>query len=129
MLNIENEMHKNLRNFDMRTDHLISAKQSDQVISNKKIKGTCRMVDFTVPAHHKVKLNESEKSDNYQDLTRELKKLWNMNLTVILIEISVVGTVTKGLVQGQEDLEIWQDNIRRTALLKSPRIARIIWET
>ena len=63
-------------------------------------------MDFAVPADHRVKLKESEKSDKYLDLARELKKLWNMKVTVIPIVICAIGTVTKGLVQGLEDLEI-----------------------
>ncbi len=34
------------------------------------------------------------------------KKLWNMKVTVITIGIGVLVTVTKGLVQGLEDLVI-----------------------
>ena len=53
------------------------------------------MMDFAVPADHRVKLKESEKKDKYQDLGRELKKLWNKKVTVILIVIGILGTVTK----------------------------------
>ena len=59
-----------------------------------------------VPAIHNVKLKEIEKRYKYLDLTRELEKLWNMKATVILIVIGVLGTVTKGLVQRVEELEI-----------------------
>ena len=44
--------------------------------------------------------------DKYLDLTREGKKLWNLNVTVIPIINGALGTATKRLVQGQEDLEI-----------------------
>ena len=64
------------------------------------------MVDFAVPADHRVNLKESEKKDKYLDLARELKKLWNMKVTIILIVIGALSTVTKGLVLGLEDLEI-----------------------
>ena len=60
---------------------------------------------FAVPADHRVKLKESEKRDKYLDLARELKKLGNMKVTVIQNLIGTLDTVTKGLVQGQEDLE------------------------
>ena len=60
-------------------------------------------MDFAVPADHRAKLKESEKRDKYQDLTRELKKLWNMKVTVIAI---ATGALTKGLIKGLEDLEI-----------------------
>ncbi len=39
---------------------------------------------------------ESEKKDKYLDLARELKKLWNMMVTIIPIVIGAFGTVTKG---------------------------------
>ena len=38
------------------------------MIINKKI------VDFAVPADHRIKLKECEKRDKYLDLARELKK-------------------------------------------------------
>ena len=77
-------------------------------------------MDFAVPVDHKVKLKESEKKDDYQDLARELKKLWNMKVTVIPIVIGTLGTVTKRLVQGLEDLEITGrvEIIQTTALLR-----------
>ena len=34
------------------------------------------------------------------------KKLWNMEVTIILIEIGTFGTITKGLLKGLEDLEV-----------------------
>ena len=64
------------------------------------------MVDFAVPVDHRVKLKENEKKDKYLDLARELKKLWNMKVTVIPIVIGAFGTVTKRLIQGLKDLEI-----------------------
>ena len=63
-------------------------------------------MDFAVSADHGVKLKESEKRDKYPDLARELKKLWNMKVTVMPIIIGALDTVTDGLVQGLEDLKI-----------------------
>ena len=79
---LENETHKLLWDFEIQTDHLISAKRPDLVIINKKKKKkkkkkkrkkkrTCRIVDFSNSANHRVKLKESEKKDKYQDLARE----------------------------------------------------------
>ena len=71
-------------------------------------KRTCKIVDFAVPADHRIKLKESEKKDKYLDLAREWKKkqqLWNMKVTIIPIVIGAFGTVTKGLLTGLEDLK------------------------
>ena len=90
----ENDTHKPLWDFDIQTDHLISARQPDLIIiNNKKKKKTCKIVVFAVPADHRVKLKESEKRDIY--LATALKKLWNMKVTFIPIVIGILGTVTK----------------------------------
>ena len=54
-------------------------------------------MNFAVPADHRLKLKESEKKDKYLELARELKKLWNMKVTIIPFGIGAFGTVTKGL--------------------------------
>ena len=61
-----------------------------------------------VPADHRIKLKECEKRDKYLDLARELKKLWNMKVTIIVIVIGAFGTVTKGLLKGLEDFGSWR---------------------
>ena len=63
-------------------------------------------MDFTVPADQRIKLKENEKKNKYLTLAWELKKLWNMKLTVIPIIIGTLGTFTDGLVQELEDTEI-----------------------
>ena len=87
-------------------------------------------MDFAAPAYHRVKFKESEKKNKYLDLPRELKKLWNMEVTVIPIVIGAFGTVTKVLIQGLEDLEIRGrvETIQTTAL-RSVRILRRVLET
>ena len=49
-----------------------------------------------------------------------------MTVTVIPIVIVPVGTVTKGLIKGLDDLEIRErvETIQNTALLRSARILR-----
>ena len=79
------------------TDHLIPARRPDLIIiNNNKKRRTCKIDDFAVPADHRIKLKECEKKDKYLDLARELKKLWNMQVTIIPIVIGAFGTVTKG---------------------------------
>ena len=85
----------------------------------------CKIVDFSVPA------KESEKKDKYLDLARELKKLWNMNVTVVPIVIGALGTITKGFLKGLEDLEVGGrvETIQTTALLRTARILTRVLET
>ena len=55
---------------------------------------------------HKINLKESEMKNKYLNLGRELKKLWNMKVTIVPVVISALGTKTKGLLKGLEDLEV-----------------------
>ena len=70
---LENNTLKLLWAFDIHTDHLILVRGPDLIIINKK-KKTCQIVDFAVPAGHRIKLKEYEKKDKYIDLARQLKK-------------------------------------------------------
>ena len=92
---------------------------------------TFKIVDFDFPADHRIKLKECEKSDNYVDLARNLKKLWNMQVTITQIVIGAIGTVIKGLLKGLEDLEVGGrvETIQKTALLRTARILRRVLET
>ena len=70
---LENETHKILWDFEIQTDHQIPARRPDLVMINKKER-ICHLVDFAVPADHRVKLKETEKKDKYLDRARELEK-------------------------------------------------------
>ena len=66
---LENNPKKLLWVFYIHTDHLISAKRPDLILIDKK-KRTCKIVDFAVPADHRIKLKECEKKGKYLDLAR-----------------------------------------------------------
>ena len=80
---------------------------------------------------HRMKLKECEKKVKYLDLSRELKILWNMPVTIIPIVITEFGTVTKGLLKRLEDLEVGGrvETIQTTAVLRTVRILRRVPET
>ena len=129
---LENATHKLLWEFNIQMCHLIPARRPDFIIIKKKKKErTCKIVDFAVPAEHRIKLKECEKRDKYLDLARELKKLWNMQVTIIPIVIGAFGTATKGLLKGLEDLEVGGrvETTPTTALLRTARILRRVLET
>ena len=90
-----------------------------------------QIVDFAVLADHRIKLKECEKKDKYLNLARELKKLWNMKVTIVPIVIGAFGTITKELFKGPEDLEVGgrMETIQTTTLLRTARILRRVLET
>ena len=99
--------------------------------TRQKKKRICKIVDSAVPADHRKNLKESEKKDKYLNLARELKKLWNMKVTIVSIVIGALGTITKGLLKRLEDLEVGErvETIQTTALLRTVRLLRRVLET
>ena len=72
---LENDTHKLLWDFDIHTDHLISARRLDLIIINKKkMNKIVKIVDFAVLVDHRIKLKECRKRNKYLELARELKK-------------------------------------------------------
>ena len=133
---LENDTHKLQWDFDIHTDHLISARRLDLIIINKKKKKrTCKIVDFAVPADHRINLKECEKKDKYLDLARELKKLWNMQVIIIPFVIGAFGTVTKwtkgswqtsgdhpndSIIENGQNPEKSPGDLRRPAVIHTP---------
>ena len=94
-----------LWDMEIQTDHLITTRRPHREIINKKMR-TNRIVKSAVSADHRVKLHENKHKHEYLDLAWELRKLWNMKVTVIPIVNVSFGTVTKGLMQKLGDLKI-----------------------
>ena len=97
--------------------------------NNYKKKRNCKIVDFAVSEDLRLKLKEWEKKDRYPDLARELKKLWNMLMTIIPIVIGAFGTVTKVLLKGLGELEVGGRVGKTTASFRTARIQRRVLET
>ena len=73
---LESEDCKVLRDFSIQTDHVIEARRPDLVVVDKK-RRTCKIIDFAVPGDSRIEEKETEKVEKYQDLRRELQKIWN----------------------------------------------------
>ena len=88
-------------------------------------------MDFAVLVDHKMKLREYEKKDKCLNLARELKKLWNMMVTIIRVVIGGFGTITKGLLKGLGDFEAGgrMQTIKTTTLLRTATILRRVLKT
>ena len=82
---MENDTHNLLCDFDIQMDHLISSRRPDLIIIHKR-RGHA-IVDFPVPADHRIKFLKSEKKNKFLALARELKKLWNIKVRFIPIII------------------------------------------
>ena len=72
----------------------------------EKAKNLCQIIDFVVPYDGRLVQEELEKKEKYQDLPRELKKIWNMKAAVTPVVIGALGAITKKLKNGLQDLGI-----------------------
>ena len=61
------------------------------------IKRTSYLVDFAVLVGHRMKFKERKITDKYIHFAKELKKLWNMRLTVRPFVAGGLGMVSEGL--------------------------------
>ena len=100
---LENEVHKLLWDFEIQTDHLISARRPDIGIIKKKKKTknkrTCRTVEFAVPADHRVKHKEIGKSiiKNGQNTEKSPGDLRRLAITQTLVRSHQLTLVWKTL--------------------------------
>ena len=119
---LDNEKNKLLWDFEIQTDHLLSTRQPDLV--------TLPNCGLYHPSRPLSKI-ERKRRDKFLDLGGELKKLWDIKVTVIPILIGTLGTVTKGLVKELKELEIRAqvETDQTTALLGSVRILRKVLAT
>ena len=93
---IETESVKILWDMNIQTDHSIEHRRPDIVVVDKDNKRALP-IDIVVPADASVEKKEQEKMDRYQDLARELKRLWKVETKVISIVVGALGTVPKCL--------------------------------
>ena len=53
------------------------------VVVDKKER-SCKIIDFAVPGDSRIEEKEKEKIEKYQDLRRELQKIWNVRVKIML---------------------------------------------
>ena len=87
---LENESHQVSWDFVIQTNPVISAIRPDRVITKK----VWHIVDFGVLANHRGKMKENEMEHTSLDLARDLRKPWDMRVSVIPF---VIGAYLPGL--------------------------------
>ena len=60
-----------------------------------KIEKTCHIIDVAIPGDERVSVKETEKTEKYHELQRELERLWKFKAKVVPIILGALGTVTR----------------------------------
>ena len=127
----QNESVKVLWDFNVNTDNEIEHRRPDIVVELKAEK-ECLIIDIAVPGDTRIKQKEQEKIGKYQDLKREIARLWRLRkVSVIPVVVGALGCVTKEAEHYVEKIgiKIRTEVIQTTALLGTARTLRKVLET
>ena len=64
------------------------------VVVNKKER-SCKIIDFAVPGDSTIDKKEKDKIEKYQDLGKELQKIWNLKVKIISLVVGSLGAIAK----------------------------------
>ena len=108
---VENNDVKLLWDKNIQCDHVIEARRPDIVIIDKRRQNGI-IVDIAVPADGQVHDKEREKVEKYQELRREIGRLWQLkNVKVVPVVIGALGSVTK-------EFDNWMENWNYRVMLE-----------
>ena len=95
------------------------------VVVDKKER-SCKIIDFAVPGDSRIEEKEKDKIAKYQDLGRELQKIWNVKVKIIPLFVGSLGTILKqfGSRLKQIGITAGTTEIQNTVLLGTARILR-----
>ena len=91
---VENEENKVLWDINIQCDNLIEARRPDLIVIDKKEhKGI--IIDIAVSADVGVEGKEKERVEKYQNLKKEIRKLWKLrNIETVPVAIGVLQSVS-----------------------------------
>ena len=72
---VEDDGVKLIRDINIQCDNVMETRRPDLILVNKKVK-SCVIIDVAVPDDCRIREKEIEKVEKYQNLKRELKRLW-----------------------------------------------------
>ena len=110
-------------------NHEIYGRRPDVIVVQKD-KNLFQIIHFACPYGGKVDTKELEKIEHYQDLARELRKIWNMKVKVIPLVIGALGTAPIKLRSWLKEIAIETQitELQKTLLLHTARILRKVLE-
>ena len=126
---MENEDHKILYDFSIQTDHVIEGRRPDLVVVDKKER-SCKIIGFAIPGDNGIEENEKDKIEKYQDLGRELQKIWNFKVKIIPLVVGSLGAIPKqfGDRPKRIGITVGTAQVQKAVLLGTARILREVLE-
>ena len=87
-------------------------------------------IDFAVPGDSRIEEKEKDKITKYQDLGRELHKIWNVKVTIIPLAVGSLGAIPKQFGNRLKliGITVGTAQVQKTVLLGTGRILRKVLE-
>ena len=91
---------------------------------------SCEIIDFGVPGDSRLEEKEKDKIEKYQDLGRELQKIWKVKVKIILLVVGCLGALPKqfGNRLKQIGATAGTAQVQKTVKLGTARILRKVLE-
>ena len=120
---------KILWDFNIQTDNEIQARRPDIVVVNKKDR-KCYIIDVAVPGDVRIAEKETENIEKYDELKKEVERLWKVKAKVIPIVLGALGTVTRSLSNYIKEIGVKTQIklIQKSVLLGTARVLRKVLE-
>ena len=93
---VEDDDAKLIWDIYIQCDNVMEARRPDLILVDKKAK-SCVIIDVAVPGDCRIREKEIEKIEKYQNLKRELKRLWSLKkVEVVPVVVGALGCIGKG---------------------------------
>ena len=108
---------------------MLETRRPDLVVVDKKER-SCKIIDFAVPEDSRLEEKERDKIEKYEDLGRELQKIWNVKVKIIPLVTGSLGAIPKQFGNGLKQIGITAGigEIQKTVLLGTTKILRKVLE-
>ena len=104
----------------IQSDREIKARKPDIVVV-KNNERSCAIIDIAILGNIRVSKKEKEKIEGYQELKREIKRMWNIkSIKVTPVVVEELGNTSKKLKNCTEELGV----VTNTPLLQENSITR-----
>ena len=102
---------------------MLETRRPDLVVVDKKER-SCKIIDFAVPEDSRLEEKERDKIEKYEDLGRELQKIWNVKVKFIPLVVDSLGAIPKQFSNTLKQIGITAGTVqfRKTVLLGMARI-------
>ena len=112
-----------MRDFSIQTDEVIEGQRPDLVVVDKRER-SCKIIDF------RIEKKEKDKIEKYQNLERELQKVWNVKVKIMPLVVGSLGAIANVFDNRLKQIGITAGTaqVQKTVLLGTARILRKVLE-